>query len=72
MISLWLSQRWKVEPLAMSSVRSSYFDDATVFPAGSIEFDCALLMRGIEHEWHSRSDLCCSAAKELKGSELAV
>ena len=53
--------RWQIEPLAVSAVRSSYFDDRVVFPAGSIEFDCALLMRGIEHEWHGKSDLCCVA-----------
>lgn len=52
-------QRWQVEPLAVSAVRSSVFDDRQLFPAGSIEFDSALLMRGIEHEWHGRSDLCC-------------
>lgn len=51
--------RWQVEPLAVAAVRSSYFDDRSVFPAGSIQFDCALLMRGIEHEWHGKSDLCC-------------
>jgi hypothetical protein len=44
--------RWQVEPLAVSAVKSSYFDDQTVFPPGSIEFDCALLMRG-------QKDLCC-------------
>jgi len=54
-------RRWQVEPLAVSAVRSSYFDDCGVFSAGSIEFDCALLMRGIEHEWHGKSDLCCVA-----------
>lgn len=52
---------WRVEPLAVSAVRSSFFDDRAVFPAGSIEFDCALLMRGIEHEWHGQSDLCGGA-----------
>jgi Uncharacterized conserved protein (COG2071) len=53
--------RWHVEPLAVSSVRSSFFEDSSLFPAGSIEFDCALLMRGIEHEWHGKVDLCCGA-----------
>lgn len=57
-------RRWQVEPLAVSAVRSSYFDDRSVFPAGSIAFDCALLMRGIEHEWHGKSDLCCAAGAE--------
>ncbi|BBO36439.1 DUF2071 domain-containing protein [Lacipirellula parvula] len=51
---------WTATPLAIESIRSSYFDDRTIFPAGSIEFDNALLMRGIDHEWHSRGELCCS------------
>ena len=49
---------WKVEPLAVEEVRSSFFEDTTLFPKGTIEFDNALLMRGIEHEWHGRADLC--------------
>lgn len=53
---------WKVEPLAIVSSESSFFDDRSQFPAGSVQLDCALLMRGIEHEWHGRSDLCCTTA----------
>jgi uncharacterized protein DUF2071 len=48
---------WAVQPLAVEAVQSSCFDDRTKFPAGSATFDCALLMRGIEHEWHTREDL---------------
>jgi hypothetical protein len=44
------TRSWKVLPLAVQHVRSSYFD---AFPKGSVEFDCGLLMRNIEHEWHS-------------------
>jgi len=51
---------WRVEPLEVDSVQSSYFDDESRFPRGSIEFDCALLMRDIHHEWHGREDLCHS------------
>jgi Uncharacterized conserved protein (COG2071) len=54
-------RNWHVEPLEVEEVRSSYFDDTTQFPPGSIKFDCALLMRGIEHEWHGQADLCCSS-----------
>ena len=50
---------WRVEPLDIAKVESSFFDNAEVFPIGSVEFDNALLMRGIEHEWHSRESLCC-------------
>ena len=52
------SLRWSVEPLAVERVESSFFADETIFPRGSVRFDCALLMRDIEHEWHAREPLC--------------
>lgn len=48
---------WKIEPLSVLSVSSSFFEDERTFPPGSIEFDCALLMRGIAHEWHAQQSL---------------
>ncbi len=54
-------QSWEVAPLDVAEVSSSYFDDESRFPRGTVEFDCALLMRGIEHEWHGRNELCCPA-----------
>lgn len=51
--------QWKVEPLEVLEARSSFFDAPELFPPGSISFDCALLMRGIAHEWHGEADLCC-------------
>ena len=56
---------WAVQPLAVEAVQSSYFDDRTKFSPGSATFDCALLMRGIEHEWHTREDLCCSEPTDV-------
>jgi Uncharacterized conserved protein (COG2071) len=50
-------KKWLVEPLEVERVFSSYFADEKRFPKGSVEFDCALLMRDIEHEWHSAPDL---------------
>lgn len=44
---------WSVKPLEIVSVQSSYFHDPRRFPPGTIEFDCALLMRNIKHEWHT-------------------
>jgi hypothetical protein len=49
---------WQVEPLGIEEVRSRLFEDEALFPKGSIEFDCALLMRDVRHEWHGKSDLC--------------
>lgn len=56
------SFHWQVTPLAVEQVKSSFFENQSLFPPGSVEFDCALLMRGIEHEWHGRDVLCCEAA----------
>lgn len=42
---------WKVEPLSVKSVSSSFFENTDNFPKGSIQFDNALLMTAIEHEW---------------------
>ncbi|NUQ65784.1 MAG: DUF2071 domain-containing protein [Pirellulales bacterium] len=49
---------WKVEPLEVTRVASSYFDDRSRFPEGSIRFDCALLMRGVSHQWRGMEPLC--------------
>lgn len=49
---------WAVEPLAVERMESSFFDDRQRFPNGSVEFDCALLMRNVQHEWHGRPSLC--------------
>jgi hypothetical protein len=51
------TKEWHVEALAVRQIHSSYFSDPTLFPAGSIAFDHALLMRDVEHEWHSVDDL---------------
>jgi hypothetical protein len=55
------SLNWAVSPLAIDEAKSCFFDDPQRFPPGSAELDCALLMRGIEHEWHSRPDLYLSS-----------
>jgi hypothetical protein len=51
------TQNWQVQPLAIEHLSSSWFADASIFPAGSVAFDCALLMRGIGHSWHSQPEL---------------
>jgi hypothetical protein len=51
-------ERWSVRPLQVEQVESSFFDDLLRFPRGTAEFDHALLMRGIEHEWHACPALC--------------
>ena len=51
------TREWLVEPLEVRRIFSSYFSDETKFPKGTVEFDHALIMRNVEHEWHSADDL---------------
>jgi len=56
------TKSWAVEPLAVDTISSSFFDDRVRFPEGSIRFDHALLMRDIPHAWHQADDYCVPLA----------
>lgn len=62
------SFNWQVEPLVVSYVKSSFFEDKNLCPPGSAEFDCALLMRGIDHEWHRHEPLCLPQESHLRSN----
>ena len=47
------TRTWKVDALEIDYVCSSFYENETLFPQGSIEFDHALIMQNIAHEWHS-------------------
>lgn len=53
-------EQWKVYPLGVEEVHSSFFEDTNRFPKDSVRFDNALLMRGLQHQWVSHKDLCCA------------
>jgi hypothetical protein len=48
---------WKVRPLAVEHIESSFFANESIFPRGSALFDHALVMRDLPHRWHSEPDL---------------
>jgi hypothetical protein len=48
---------WQMTPLEIESQHSAFYSDSQRFPAGSLDFDCALLMRGIPHEWRQLTDI---------------
>jgi hypothetical protein len=54
---------WRVEALDVDEVHSSFFEDLARFPAGSVQFDCALLMRDIPHTWQSVESLPALTAR---------
>jgi hypothetical protein len=47
------TENWAMHALAVEHVESSFFNNPRRFPPGSVEFDCALLLRGIGHEWRA-------------------
>jgi hypothetical protein len=47
------TKKWRVDAIDLEFVRSSFYENETVFPKGKVEFDHALVMRDIKHEWHS-------------------
>jgi Uncharacterized conserved protein (COG2071) len=53
---------WQVRPLAVEHVKSSFFADASAFPAGSVTFDHALIMRDLGHQWHGEPDMFTARA----------
>lgn len=49
--------KWKMHPMRVEKARAAFYDNSSQFPHGSVEFDCALVMRGVPHEWHELSDV---------------
>jgi hypothetical protein len=60
---------WRIEPLEIEEARSNFLADESLFPKGSLELDCAVLLRGVHHEWHGQPDLCCPEAAVAPTSE---
>ena len=55
---------WQVRALTVEHMESSFFADTNRFPSGSVEFDHALIMRDIPHEWHQAADMTTEAQYE--------
>lgn len=48
-----VSDWWRVESIQVEVVESRYFANIGMFPSGSVEFDSALIMRGVPCHWRS-------------------
>ena len=53
---------WRVELLDVTAHHSAFFSDEARFPAGSVAFDCALIMRDLAHSWVAHGELCTVCA----------
>lgn len=58
--------QWKVSPLAIELAESTWF--ASHLPVGSYEFDHALLMRDIPHEWHQEPQMRLKPDEQCAGA----
>ena len=60
------TQEWHVQPLEIRRAESTFFANPELFPPGAVEFDCALLMRRVAHEWHGVETLTCCEAERIQ------
>jgi hypothetical protein len=65
-------KEWQVKPLSVLTVSSSFFENKNLFPAGSIAFDNALLMRNVGHEWTSQKNLRNKNLAGVQGKTNAI
>jgi uncharacterized protein YqjF (DUF2071 family) len=49
--------QWFLRPLTVELKRVAFYGNSSRFPAGSVEFDCGLIMRSVPHEWHEIREL---------------
>ena len=61
------TENWRVRPLAVELIESSFFADESAFPPGSVVLDHALVMRDLRHEWHEEADLFTGHALDASG-----
>jgi hypothetical protein len=57
------SGSWRAEALQVERIESSFFADTRRFPPGSVELDCALLLRDLPHQWRALGPLRPSSAR---------
>ncbi len=52
-----ITKCWQVQALQIDTVESGFFSNTGLFPAGSTEYDSALIMRGTPCRWQSQGAL---------------
>ena len=62
---------WDVHSLSVSHLSDDYFDDRNRFPDGTIEFDHALILRDVQHQWVPAPSLL-RAGRSIENRSTAV
>lgn len=63
---------WKVEPVEVADVRSSWFEDPSRFPPGSAELESGLLMRDIPAMWKAHGSVADTAVAPRTGQPMVA
>jgi hypothetical protein len=63
-----ITPEFRIEPFEVDVARSSWFADSKRFPAGSVDFDSAFVMRDLAHGWEFIPPLVAGA----EGQRLSV
>jgi hypothetical protein len=48
--------KWSLIPLSVNLKEAAFYLNQSMFPKGSIDFDCGIMMRSVPHEWHQIKD----------------
>jgi hypothetical protein len=51
------TERWRVRPFSVASLRTSFYEDPARFSPGAVQFDHALVMRELDARWRAVPDL---------------
>lgn len=51
---------WQVQAYETHNAHSTWLTDPALFAPGSVEFDCALVMRDIPHQWRAHKPMPCA------------
>ena len=53
-----ITKTWKITPMEIISMQSSFFENENIFPKGSVELDHCFFMEDINHTWRSVDSIC--------------
>ena len=67
-----VSKWWQVQALHVEAWESAFFGNTNLFPLGSIEFDSALIMRGIPCRWRSHGQMHVDPCQSRSAQDAAA
>ena len=67
-----ISKWWQAQALQIEAWESAFFGNTDQFPYGSVEFDSALIMRGIPCRWQSRGQMRIDPCQPQRAEDAVI